>query len=145
MKTRTKLLLSLAAASAVLAGCSAMHMMGGGGGPGMKSITCTSAPCTVYVDVDNCTITDPGTLHVRPHGAVPIHWKLTSANHDFTGAGITFQSGAPFNCPGKGGKGEFVCIDTYTTAGGPYKYTIQVIKDGAPSSCQPLDPDVVNE
>ena len=149
MKTRTKLLLSLGAASVALAGCAAVHeMMGGGGGgkPAMGGrIDCNSGICNVTVAVNNCVITDPGSLHVKQRGPVKILWKAPSG-YDFTSNGISFKDNGPFDCAGGNqGHGAFACIDTNSGPGGPYHYRIEVKKDGATSACPALDPDVVNE
>ena len=154
MKTRTRMLLSLAAASVAVAGCQLMQGGGGGvpagGGPGTMG-NCTPGGCQVWVTVNDgpsaCTVVDPGSLLVSAKQRVLITWHLSSPRADFTANdGIWFKrgQGTVFSGNHRVQKGVFQVWDDYSTPNnaGHFNYRIKVTTDSG-HSCD-LDPEVVN-
>jgi len=155
MKTRTKVLLSLLAASVLATGCEMMehrehergyrdHERGYVQPLAGVRIDCGNPTCFVTVDVSNCSVGDPGELHIYHKGPTEIIWRLTAGDHDFTPNGITFRGG-PFSGGHSMGRGVFTVHDDNRGGGMRYKYAITVKKDGAPGNCPVKDPDVINE
>ena len=152
MKTRTRMMLSLAAASLAVAGCQLMQgggtPAGGGPGVGTKSI-CTAAQCQVFVTVNDgpsaCTVVDPGSLAVKLRQKVLITWHL-SPRSDFTTDGITFKQGqgSVFSGNQRTQKGVYQVWDDYSTPNnaGHFNYRIKVTTDSG-HACD-IDPEVVN-
>jgi len=142
MKTRTKFLLSLAAASMLLAGCEILrdrddHREGGGVKP--MAADCYQNTCDVFLTVQGsgatCTITpDPYVLHVHK-AETEIFFRITTPGYSFTS--MNFHSG-PLSNP-RNGRTVFTWHDHNTGKAGPFKYRIELN-----GGCV-LDPDVVNE
>lgn len=147
MKTRTKVLLLVAAGSLALPGCETVRDLihGEGGGGGVKMLSC-SGTCNVWINVTDCSISDPGPISVAK-GRSKINWHLTSGRHDFTATGIHFPGGTPsaFSNPSHPQKGVFTWEDNNPGENKKhYKYQIDVVRDGNATVCS-IDPDVVNE
>ena len=142
MKTRTRMLLSLAAASLAVAGCQLMQGGGAGvpagGGPGVVWVT-------VNDGTSGCTVLDPGSLAVKLKQKVLITWHL-SPGSDFTTDGITFKQGqdSVFSGNQRTQKGVYQVWDDYSNANnaGTFHYRIKVATDSG-HACE-IDPEVVN-
>jgi hypothetical protein len=142
------LMLLLAAAGFVVAGCEALQGAGGiFGWPGTKSVTCGGPQCQVFVTVTDtasgCTITDPGQLHVTLKQRVLITWHVSP--HDFTADGILFKKGqgTVFSGNQRTQQGVYQVWDDYSNGKQDrYAYRIKVTTTSR-HTCE-LDPEVVN-
>src|SRR5262249_49915276 len=102
--------------------------------------------CKVTINVSACggTVTaDPPVRHV-PRGTYVIQWELGSG-YEFADNGIEFKPGVPSGVFARGTKSgnKFQWVDNNTAAGGPYPYSVRVLKNG--QACASYDPEVSND
>ena len=149
----TKSLLTALAGAAVLAACASTTLDGKANVPaGCDDPSNPSHMCRVTIKVNSCTqgqgsiTATPDVRHV-PRGTWVIQWTLATPGHEFADDGIEFKKdknpGGIFTKRGRTAAATFTWVDNNTAAGGPYPYSVHILKNGA--ECASYDPDVSND